>query len=660
MADIIQKSFNSSRREIKYLNRDFSSFKTSLIEYSKTYFPRTYKDFSDASPGMMFIEMASYIGDVLSYYTDYQFKESLMPYAEERKNVLALANYLGYKTKPTKSSTTNIDLYQLIPSIKDSNNNYIPDNNYALKIREYMEVSNESGVSFITTDPVDFSLDSKFSPREVTVYSRDNYGIPQFFLLKKSTKVIAGKITTSSFTVGASVPFYKISLSENNVIDIIDVKDSDNNKWYEVDYLAQDLIFTETENTSFTNNSYVQYSSEVPKLIKSFKTSRKFVVNVTANNTTYLEFGAGTDATSDEVIYPNSELVGVGLKNISNLNLNYDTSKLLNSETFGQSPSNTVLTVQYLVGGGLTSNSPSDTIKNISSVTYLNDVSGLNPSQNSLLTTVKNSFRISNPDPAVGGQNEESVEEIRQNALANFGSQNRTVTVDDYISRIYSIPPRFGSIAKVMVIPNSDLSISTNQTLLNGFVNNENQTTLINNSLENNFRKVNFDVSNPFSLNLYVLSYNSNKNLTQTNDALVYNIRHYLQKYKIISDSINIIDGYIINIGVDFKILVYNNFNRKEVLDQCLQKAKDFFNVDKWYFNQPININQLELELAKVEGVQSISEVVFKNLNQNDGNYSPHEYNLSEATHNKIIYPSLDPSVFEVKFPDNDIRGAVI
>jgi hypothetical protein len=660
MADIIQKSFNSSRREIKYLNRDFSSFKTSLIEYSKTYFPRTYKDFSDASPGMMFIEMASYIGDVLSYYTDYQFKESLMPYAEERKNVLALANYLGYKTKPTKSSTTNIDLYQLIPSIKDSNNNYIPDNNYALKIREYMEVSNESGVSFITTDPVDFSLDSKFSPREVTVYSRDNYGIPQFFLLKKSTKVIAGKITTSSFTVGASVPFYKISLSENNVIDIIDVKDSDNNKWYEVDYLAQDLIFTETENTNFTNNTYVQYSSEVPKLIKSFKTSRKFVVNVTANNTTYLEFGAGTDATSDEVIYPNSELVGIGLNNISNLNLNYDTSKLLNSETFGQSPSNTVLTVQYLVGGGLTSNSPSDTIKNISSVTFLNDVSGLNPSQNSLLTTVKNSFRISNPNPAVGGQNEESVEEIRQNALANFGSQNRTVTVDDYISRIYSIPPRFGSIAKVMVIPNSDLSISTNQTLLNGFVNNENQTTLINNSLENNFRKVNFDVSNPFSLNLYVLSYNSNKNLTQTNEALVYNIRHYLQKYKIISDSINIIDGYIINIGVDFKILVYNNFNKKEVLDQCLQKAKDFFNVDKWYFNQPININQLELELAKVEGVQSISEVVFKNLNQNDGNYSPHEYNLSEATHNKIIYPSLDPSVFEVKFPDNDIRGAVI
>ena len=660
MADIIQKSFNNSRREIKYLNRDFSSFKTSLIEYSKTYFPRTYKDFSDASPGMMFIEMASYIGDVLSYYTDYQFKESLMPYAEERKNVLALANYLGYKTKPTKSSTTNIDLYQLIPSTKDSNNNYIPDNNYALKIREYMEVSNESGVSFITIDPVDFSLDSKFSPREVTVYSRDNYGIPQFFLLKKSVKVIAGKITTSSFTVGSAIPFYKISLSENNVIDIIDVKDSDNNKWYEVDYLAQDLIFTETENTSFTNNTYVQYSSEVPKLIKSFKTSRKFVVNVTANNTTYLEFGAGTDATSDEVIYPNSELVGIGLKNISNLNLNYDTSKLLNSETFGQSPSNTVLTVQYLVGGGLTSNSPSDTIKNISSVTFLNDISGLTPSQNSLLTTVKNSFRISNPNPAVGGQNEESVEEIRQNALANFGSQNRTVTVDDYISRIYSIPPRFGSIAKVMVIPNSDLSISTNQILLNGFVNNENQTTLINNSLENNFRKVNFDVSNPFSLNLYVLSYNSNKNLTQTNEALVYNIRHYLQKYKIISDSINIIDGYIINIGVDFKILVYNNFNKKEVLDQCLQKAKDFFNVDKWYFNQPININQLELELVKVEGVQSISEVVFKNLNQNDGDYSPHEYNLSEATHNKIIYPSLDPSVFEVKFPDNDIRGAVI
>jgi hypothetical protein len=660
MADIIQKSFNSSKREIKYLNRDFSSFKSSLIEYAKTYFPRTYKDFSDASPGMMFIEMASYIGDVLSYYTDYQFKESLMPYAEERKNVLALANYLGYKTKPTKSATTEIDVYQLVPVTKDSNNNYIPDNNYALKIREYMEVSNETGVSFITTDPIDFSLDSKFSPRETSVYSRDEYGVPQFLLLKKSVKVIAGKITTSSFTVGSAVPFYKISLTENNVIDIIDVRDSDNNKWYEVDYLAQDLIFIETENTVFTNNNYVQYSSEVPKLIKSLKTSRKFVVNVTANNTTYLEFGPGTNVTSDEIIYPNSELVGVGLQNIKNLNLNYDTSKLLNSETYGQSPTNTVLTVQYLVGGGLESNSPSDTIKNISSVVFLNDITGLTPSQNSLLTTVKNSLRISNPNPAVGGRNEESVEEIRQNALANFGSQNRTVTIDDYISRIYSIPPRFGSIAKVTVLPNSDLSISTNQTLLSGFVNNQNQTNLIDNSSENNFRKVNFDITNPFSLNLYILSYDSNKNLTQINEALIYNLRQYLQKYKIISDSINIIDGYIINIGIDFKILVYNNFNKKEVLDQCLQKAKDFFKIDKWYFNQPININQLELELAKIEGVQSVAEVKFKNLTQNDGSYSPHEYNLDEATINNIIYPSLDPSVFEVKFPDNDIRGSVI
>lgn len=244
--------------------------------------------------------------------------------------------------------------------------------------------------------------------------------------------------------------------------------------------------------------------------------------------------------------------------------------------------------------------------------------------------------------------------------MTNFASQNRTVTTDDYISRIYCLPPRFGSIAKAMVIPNSDLSISTTKTLLDGFIDNQNQTTLINNSLENNYRKVNFDTSNPFSLNLYILSYNSNKNLTQINDALIYNVRQYLQKYKIISDSVNIIDGYIINIGVDFKILIYNNFNKKEVLDQCLQKAKEFFNIDKWYFNQPININQFELELAKIEGVQSVAEVKFKNLTQNDGDYSPHEYNLSEATLSKIIYPSLDPSVFEVKFPDNDIRGAVI
>lgn len=659
MADIIQKQFNTGKKELKYINKDFNAFRDALIQYAQTYFPNTYKDFNTASPGTMFIEQAAYVGDVLSYYGDYQLKESLLNYAGERKNVIALANYLGYKTKPTKAAVTTIDVYQLVPSIKNSNDEYVPDNTYSLSLREYMQVVNSAGVYYLTTDPVDFAVDTKNSPRESTVYSRDDYGVPQFFLLKKSVRAISGKIVVANFNLNSAQAFLNIPLTENNVIDILDVRDSDNNRWYQVDYLAQDLIFSEEENTSVNDGDLFQYNTDVPKLLKSFITSRKFTVNTNANNVTYLQFGPGTESLSDEIIYPSQELIGIGLQNITNLNLSYDSSKLLNTNSMGQAPSNTTLTIKYIVGGGVLSNCASDDIKTIVSVDFSTDTSGLTPSQLALMQTVKNSLRVTNPVAATGGADSESVDEIRQNALAYFASQNRAVTTDDYTSRIYNLPPRFGTIAKAYVVSNSNLNVNINK-YVSGFNDNNDQVTLLNDAVSNYFRKVNYDISNPFSINLYILSYDSNKNLTRINTALLYNLRKYLEKYKLLTDGINIIDGYIINFGVDFKIAVFNNYNKRDVLNECIQKVKDFFVIDKWTFNQPINISQLELEIAKVEGVQSVVDIKFKNLTINDGDYSPHEYNLEQATSNKIIYPSLDPSVFEIKYPDNDIKGAVI
>ena len=659
MADIIQKQFNTGKKELKYINKDFNSFRDALIQYAQTYFPNTYKDFNTASPGTMFIEQAAYVGDVLSYYGDYQLKESLLNYAGERKNVIALANYLGYKTKPTKAAVATVDVYQLVPSIKNSNGEYVPDNVYALSLREYMQLVNSAGVYYLTTDSVDFSIDTKNSPRESTVYSRDDYGVPQFFLLKKTIRAISGKIVVASFNLNAAQAFLNIPLSENNVIDILEVRDSDNNRWYQVDYLAQDLIFSEEENTSVNDGDLFKYNTDVPKLLKSFITSRKFTVNTNASNVTYLQFGPGTESLSDEIIYPSQELVGIGLQNISNLNISYDSSKLLSTNSMGQAPTNTTLTIKYIVGGGVLSNCATDDIKTIVSVDFATDTSGLTPSQLALMQTVKNSIRVTNPVAATGGADTESVDEIRQNALAYFASQNRAVTTDDYTSRIYNLPPRFGTIAKAYVVSNSNLNVNINK-YVSGFNDNTDNVTLLNNAVSNYFRKVNYDVSNPFSINLYVLSYDSNKNLTSINEALLYNLRKYLEKYKLLTDGINIIDGYVINLGVDFKISVFNNYNKRDVLNTCIQKVKDFFIIDKLIFNQPINISQLELEIAKVEGVQSVVEIKFKNLTMNDGNYSPHEYNLEQATLNKIVYPSLDPSVFELKYPDNDVKGAVI
>jgi hypothetical protein len=659
MPDIVQKNFsNTAQKDVQYLNKDFGTLKNALINYSKTYFPKTYKDFSDSSPGMMYIEQAAYVGDVLSYYTDYQFKEGLMPYAQELPNVIALAKMLGYTPSTTKAAITTLNVFQLVPAILDSTSgNYVPDTTYCLNIREYMAVKNSNNITYITTESLDFSVNTGLSPRTDTVYSRDQYGVPTFFLLQKSINAISGEIVTRTFTITNPIPFYQLVLPENNVIQILNVVDSDNNKWYEADYLAQDLVFTELDNTYVNDGEYYTYQTEVPKLIKSLKTSRKFTVNVDSTYSTYLEFGAGIDAYSNEVIYPTADLVGVGLQNIEKLGISLDSSTFLKLGGYGQAPSNTVLTVTYIVGGGISSNCPVGDIVTVSSVSFSNNISALNPSQQTLFQTVQNSLQVTNVEPATGGFGQETIDQIRQNALANFVNQDRAVTEDDYISRVYSMPPRFGSITKVCMKSDSKLNINN---INNGFVNYNNVATLTQQAANNYYRKISYDSSNPFGLNLYVLSYNNNGHLTTLNTPTIQNLRQYLAKYKMLNDGINIIDGYIINIKVNFQILTYSNYNKQDVLNNCISNVQDFFNIDKWYFNMPINIGQLQLTIAKVEGVQSVTKLQMTNLTINDGNYSPYEYNLDQAPMNNIIYPSLDPSVFEVKYPDNDIVGSVL
>jgi len=281
----------------------------------------------------------------------------------------------------------------------------------------------------------------------------------------------------------------------------------------------------------------------------------------------------------------------------------------------------------------------------------------LNSQQQSLFQTVQNSLQVTNIDPATGGDGPETIDQIKQNALLNFANQDRAVTEDDYISRVYSMPPRFGSITKVCVKSDSQLNVNN---ITNGFIDYNNVATLTQQAQNNYYRKINYDSSNPFGLNLYVLSYDQNGNLTQLNAPTIQNLRTYLSKYRMLNDGINIIDGYIINIGINFQILTYSTYNKQDVLNNCISNVKDFFNIDKWYFNMPINIGQLQLAIAQVEGVQSVTKLNLTNLTINDGNYSPYEYNLDQATMNNIIYPSLDPSIFEIKYPSTDIVGSCL
>ena len=650
--NIINKSFlPTNTKDVRYLNRDFTQLRDSLISFTKTYFPNTYKDFSPSSPGMMFIEQAAYVGDVLGFYTDYMFKEGLITTAQERKNIIQLASFLGYKVKASRTSIGTLDVYQLCPSANDGSGNYFPDTRYMLQLLENSQFSSNNNSFFILTQELDFSLNTINSPRIDTVYSRNPDGTPQFFLLQKTGNIMGGKIFTKKVSIADPQPHYTLSLDESNVIEIIDIYDADNNRWYEVDYMAQELIPISTDNS--ITNQFEDFRDIVPYILNYISTSRKFVTSVDENNTTTLTFGSGINGVEDTLVNLDSNLIGDGLGNINSVNISVDPSSFLNNDNYGIAPSNTTLTVRYLVGGGLASNCQVGGIVNVVGINYNNSGDGLTPDQSNLLNTVKNSLKVYNSSPCIGGNDVETNDEIRMNASANFAAQNRVITPSDYLARIYSMSPKYGSIAKAIVIPN--VNLNKNITISSGNITADN-VPILSESLSRQFMSTN---SNPFAINTYVLAYDSNKNLTPTNPATVYNLMTYLKQFKILTDEINIIDGYIINIGVDVSISIYNGYNKQDIMTSVLSSIQSFFNIDNWSFSQPINISQLQLTIANVEGVQSVSAINIYNKTVLDGQYSPIEYDIQSATKDNIIYPSVDPSCWEVKYPDADITVRV-
>jgi len=672
----INKNFKNKGKDIKYLNKDFTAFRANLIEFAKTYFSKTYSDFNESSPGMMFIEMASYIGDSLSYYIDDTLKESLMPYAEDIQSVIALAQFLGYKPKVTSPAITTISVYQLVPSIGSSINN-IPDSKYYLRIKEGMIIeSKNNSIQFRTTDVVDFNDSNN---REITIYQRDaSTGEPIFYLVKKYVNAISAIQKETNYTFGSYQPFQTIELPDTDIIQIYDVRDSNSNKYYEVPYLGQEMVFVDNPNTETNDKDLYQFKTTVPYILKTIKTPKRFTTKINQDSTTTIQFGAGDPSASDEQLIPNLKNVGLGLPNsISRLEESFDPTNFLKTKTYGTSPSNTTITVKYFVGGGVGSNVGQGELTTISSVQYEDDTAALTAQQLTAYNTIKNSLAVDNEIPAVGGRGGETIEEIRQNALANFGAQNRAVTAKDYQIRVLSLPSKYGGIAKAYATADGTLDNNSPSSILASpnhlqefadlvmsFVNKPDiqEPTLasvkeeVNKFLigkESNLKEKN----NPFAINLYLLGYDSNSNLTNLNRAVKENLKTYLNEYRILTDGVNINDGFIINIGIDFEIIVYGNYNKSEVLTKCILELIDYFSIDNWTFNQTINLSEIELLLANVEGVSTVP--MLKITNKCGGKYSPNSYNIDSATKDKIVYPSLDPSVFEVKYPNSDIKGRV-
>jgi len=628
MASYSKVSNKSQDKDVKYLSKDYNSYKQKLIEFTQIYFPNNFNDFSEGNPGMMFLEMAAYVGDVLSFYTDTQLRETFLLLAQEKENIYNIAYALGYKPKVTTAASTNLDIFQLLPS-KIVNGVYKPDFNYTLTVNENSQFSSTDGISFYTENQVNFGFSSSFDPTTISIYQYDDSSNPEYYLLKKTTQAVSADIKTQTFTVGAPEQFRTLTLFDTNIISIESVIDTDGNRYDEVPYLAQDTIFEEIENTGANDPDLNSFNKQTPYLLKLKKVPRRFVTRFKTDNTLELQFGAGISDKSDEDIIPNPDNIGLGIKDgRSKLDTAYDPSNFLYTKAYGQVPSNTTLTVTYLVGGGIESNVNSNTITTIETLKTFNKPN----INNALLNFVRGSVAVTNPEKAVGGGVGDTLEEIRMNAMAAFSAQKRTVTKEDYLIRTLSMPPRFGRVAKVYITQDDQISPLTTE---------PNR------------------IPNPLALNLYTLGYDRNKKLTNLNTATKTNLSTYLEQFRMLTDAVNIKDAFAINFTVDFEIVTFKSYNNEEVILNCISELKDFFNIDKWQINQPIIISEVYNLLGNVLGVQSVESISFNNISGANVGYSQYKYDFSQATRGGIIYPSLDPSIFELKYPNSDIKGRV-
>jgi hypothetical protein len=615
----------ATKPDIKYLNKDFSTFKTDLIEYAKSYFPTSYNDFNQASPGSMFINMASYVGDVLSFYLDNQIQESYLQYARQKNNLFAMAYTLGYRPKVTSAAIVELDVFQIVPAVRQLGL-VSPDFNYSLTISPGMTVTSNTNTSavFYVPQKVDFRTSSSFDPITIDVYQTNGSGEPISYILKKKTNAISGTTKTQSFGFGAAQRFASITINDPNIISIVSAVDSSGNQWYEVPYLAEKYIDNPVANTAATYPDLYQDAYQVPYVLEKVKVDRRFTSRFTSNESLVIEFGSGVNTVEDDVVLPNPAVVGIGLTSGSTtINKAFDPTNFVTTKTYGLAPSNTTITFTYLVGGGAQSNVLANELTVVSNVNAV----GIN-------TTQVNTVATNNPSAAEGGGDGDGIEELRRNIASEFMSQMRAVTQNDYMSKALSMPSKYGKISKVYMTKDD---ATFNNYLTNDFANNDSSLST-----------------------MYVLSLNTDGTLAVPTEALFKNLQTYLSDYRMMTDAVNIRGAYIVNIKCNFDITIRPNYIGQDVIARCITSLKDFFNINNWEINEPIVLNDIYVLLDRVDGVQTVRDITITNVNDVSNGYSKYSYDIAGATIQDIIYPSLDPSIFEIKFLDTDIQGRVV
>ena len=591
---------------IKYTSRDFDSIRRDLENYAKRYYPNTYKDFNEASFGALMLDSIAYIGDILSFYLDYQTNESFLDSAIEYNNVIRLARQMGFKLSSSPSSYGVLTFYIEVPATTAGGGT--PNTAYAPVLKAGSQFSSAGSGTYTLLDDVDFSNAMNLVVAGVI---NSSTGQPSSYVIRAQGRVVSGRVNIETKEIGAFQRFLQVPLATNTIAEILSVTDSEGHVYYGVDNLSQNIIYKAIQNNSDDR-------SLTPSILKAVPVARRFVFEYSGDET-FLQFGYGSDSEllSESVVNPSDVILDLyGRDYITDRE--FDPTKLISTDKFGIAPANTTLTIAYRINTTRDVNAAVDTVTEIANANFkFRNAGALDVSVRS---DVRNSLELTNNAPIVGDISLPSSDEIRQRVISYFATQNRAVTLEDYQAMIYSMPAKFGSIKRC--------SISRDFT---------------------EFKR---------NLNLFVISEDpETTKLTLANASLKNNLKVWLSQYKMINDTIDILNARIVNYGVEYVIVTDYETNRYSALNKATAALKGLFVATK-DIGEPIYITDIYKKLQEVPGIVDVLSVEI--VEKSGGIYSPIAYNFDDAmsADGRQINAERD-IVFELKYPSVDIKGSI-
>ncbi len=589
--------------KISYTSRDFQTIKNDLVNYAKVYYPETYKDFNEASFGSLMFDLVSYVGDILSFYVDYQSNESFLETAIEPNNILKLANQMGYRFRGAPSSTGVCAFYVIVPATVAGG---APNTNLIPILKKGTVLSSDGGASFILNTDVDFSS----ANTEIKVAALNGNNSVISYVMKAYGEVISGEFRTENIDVGDYEKFLRLRMADENISEILSVKDADGNEYYEVEYLSQDTVFVPIPNSGYDSGS-------VPNLLKQKTVPRRFIVEQDLDGNTYLQFGYGSETQLISSSFPEPDQSVLELLGQNYFaDKSYDPSVIFKTDKFGIVPANTTLSVTYRANNVDNVNAAVGSVtKVVQPIIEFPKSSYTNQEASALISA----FEVNNEEPIVGFTELPTTDEIKTRAIDAFASQNRAVTRQDYINLIYRMPAKFGSVKRANIVQDT-----------------------------NSFKR---------NLNLYVVSEDTNGNLTNSSTSLKKNVKEWLNNYKMINDTVDVLDATIVNIQINFVVLIEINKAPASILNQCLVALRNKYTA-KSNLGEPFYVSDIYKTLNLVDGVIDTTSV--KIARKIGANYSQAEFSIEENTSKDGRYINVpDNVILEIKDLDADIVGAV-